>query len=312
MSGVYFDSALDDDERRRRLYAGSVFIRSASAASRAMANLAQCMLEEAFAPFDPRTVHEHMSPEDVSKVLGSLKPQFVHHPECKRLISQILEDNGADSAKTYFDVPRLRSAYPSHFLSSGIAYAFHPHRDTWYSAPASQINWWFPIYEIEPSNAMAFYPQYFSQPVKNNSEVYNYYEWNTKHRATAVQHVRSDTREQPKPQEALQGPTISYLPPPSGIIMFSGAQLHETVPNTSNVARYSIDFRTVHLDDVIAHAGAANVDTRCTGTTMRDYLRASDLEHLPEEVIRTYDDGTEGNAKVLYFGDRLVSEQAPT
>ena len=43
---------------------------------------------------------------------------------------------------------------------------------------------------------------------------------------------------------------------------------------------------------------------------MRDYLRASDLQHLPEEVIRTYDDGTEGNEKVLYFGDRLVSELA--
>jgi hypothetical protein len=251
-----------------------------------------------------------LSPENVSEVLGSLKPQFVHHPECKHLIKQILEDNQVDPEKTYFDVPRLRSAYPSHFLSSGIAYAFHPHRDTWYSAPPSQINWWFPIYEIEPSNAMAFYPQYFNQAVKNNSEIYNYYEWNTKHRATAAQHVRSDTREQPKPQEALKGPSVSYLPPPGGIIMFSGAQLHETVPNTSNVARYSIDFRTVHLDDVIAHAGAVNIDARCTGTTMRDYLRASDLQHIPEDIIRTYDDGTEGNERVLYFGDRLVAELA--
>lgn len=310
MSGVFFDSTLDDGERRKRIYAGSVFIRSASSASRAMADLARGMLEEAFAPFHPRTIHEHLSPENVSEVLGSLKPQFVHHPECKRLIKQILEDNQVDPERTYFDVPRLRSAYPSHFLSSGIAYAFHPHRDTWYSAPPSQINWWFPIYEIEPSNAMAFYPQYFSQAVKNNSEIYNYYEWNTKHRATAAQHVRSDTREQPKPQEELEGPSVSYLPPPGGIIMFSGAQLHETVPNTSNVARYSIDFRTVHLDDVIAHAGAVNIDARCTGTTMRDYLRASDLQHIPEDIIRTYDDGTEGNERVLYFGDRLVAELA--
>jgi hypothetical protein len=37
--------------------------------------------------------------------------------------------------------------------------------------------------------------------------------------------------------------------------------------------------------------GAVNVDSHCTGTTMRDYLRVSDLEHLPAEVIQPYDVG---------------------
>ena len=45
---------------------------------------------------------------------------------------------------------------------------------------------------------------------------------------------------------------------------------------------------------------------------MRDYLRASDLQHIPEDVIRTYDDGTETEQKILYFGDRLVGEGART
>jgi hypothetical protein len=43
---------------------------------------------------------------------------------------------------------------------------------------------------------------------------------------------------------------------------------------------------------------------------MRDYLRASDLEHLPEEMVRLYDDGTEVGASILYFGDRLANEGA--
>jgi hypothetical protein len=266
------------------------------------------MLEEAFAPHDPRTIHKHLTPEQVAGILGTLKPRFVHHPECKTLIRELLRENGADLDKTYFDVPRMRSAYPSGFLSSGIAYAFHPHRDTWYSAPMCQINWWFPIYPVEAGNAMAFYPQYFDKPVKNNSEIYNYYEWNSKHRASAAKHVRSDTREQPKPQERINPPCNCYLPAPGGVILFSGAQLHETVPNTTEMARYSIDFRTVHLDDVVAHRGAPNQDSRCTGTTMRDYLRASDLEHLPDDVIRTYDDGTETNDKILYFGERLLDD----
>jgi hypothetical protein len=219
-----------------------------------------------------------------------------------------MREHGIDLEKLYFDVPRMRSAYPSHFLTSGIAYAFHPHRDTWYSAPMCQLNWWMPIYPLAPDNAMGFYPRYFSEPIKNNSEIYNYYEWNAKNRATASQHVKSDTREQPKAQEELQPVTVRYLPPPGGIIIFAGAHLHESVPNTTDVARYSIDFRTVHYDDVSRHRGAPNVDSRCTGTTMRDYLRASDLSHLPAELVSQYDDGTAGAGRVLYFGDKLARQ----
>lgn len=308
MGSVYFDAAVSDDERRSRLYDGEIFILSATDGSRALIAVARRMLEEAFAPHDPRTIHEKMTPEEVATILAKLKPQFIHHPECKRLIPQIMQEHGVDLDKLYFDVPRLRSAYPSHFLTSGIAYAFHPHRDTWYSAPMCQLNWWLPIYPLDPNNAMGFYPRYFREPIKNNSEIYNYYEWNTKNRASAAQHVKSDTREQPKAQQELEPVTIRYLPPPGGIIVFSGAHLHESVPNTTNVARYSIDFRTVHYDDVLQRQGAPNVDSRCTGTTMRDYLRASDLAHLPEEAIALYDDASAAGERVLYFGNRLADE----
>ena len=60
----------------------------------------------------------------------------------------MLTELGCNLAKTYFDVPRMRTAFPGDYLKSGIAYAFHPHRDTWYSAPFCQINWWMPIYEV--------------------------------------------------------------------------------------------------------------------------------------------------------------------
>ena len=308
MSSVYFDGELSDEERRQRLYAGDIVMLSAKPGTQALVALARAMLEDAFAPHDPRSVHKHMTPERVAEILSKLKPSFIHHPKCKELIPAVMSENGVDLDKIYFDVPRLRSAYPAHFLSSGIAYAFHPHRDTWYSAPMCQINWWMPIYPLSANNAMGFYPRYFSEPVKNNSDIYNYYEWNTKNRASAAQHVKRDTRQQPKPQQELDPLTVRYLPAPGGIIVFSGAQLHETVPNTTDLARYSIDFRTVHLDDVVAGRGAPNIDSRCTGTTMRDYLRASDLQPLPEDVIRRYDDGSATGDQVLRFGDRLVQE----
>jgi hypothetical protein len=305
-TAVYFDSTMSDQERRRHLYAGDIFIFSPTTASRELIDLATEMLERGFTPHDPRYIDQHMTAEEVNDVLKELKPRFIHHPECKRLIKSMMEERGIDLEKLYFDVPRMRSAYPEHFFSSGIAYAFHPHRDTWYSAPMCQVNWWLPIYPLDRENCMGFYPRYFDEPIRNNSEIYNYYEWNEKSRATASQHVKSDTREQPKAQQEIEPVTVRFLPPPGGLILFSGAQFHETVPNKAGVARYSIDFRTVNYDDVVNRIGAPNVDARCTGSTMRDYLRASDLAHLPEEAIKLYDDGTEISSRVLYFGDQLV------
>jgi hypothetical protein len=127
--------------------------------------------------------------------------------------------------------------------------------------------------------------------VDNSSETYNYDEWNKQSRADAVKHVHSDTRQQPRTRQPIERQDLRLICPPGGLILFSAAQLHETVPNTSGSGRYSIDFRTVHIDDAVQHRGAPNLDSRCTGTTMRDYLRGSDLQHIPQSVIEAYDDG---------------------
>jgi hypothetical protein len=309
MSTVLVESTLSDDERRARLFAGDIFVYAPKPSTLAFVEFTRELVRDGFRGLDPETAQYDLEVEDYAALLAELKPRFIHHPRCKELIRDLLVEHGADPERTYFDVPRLRTSTSDDYLTSGIAYAFHPHRDTWYSAPMSQLNWWIPIYPIEPDNSLAFYPRYFNEPVKNNSEIYNYYEWNTKYRGSAAQHVKSDTREQPKPQQELESVTMRFLPPPGGLIVFSGSQLHETVPNKTNFARYSIDFRTVHYEDVIARRGASNLDSRCTGTVMRDYLRASDLTHLPEEAIALYDDETSKGDRLLQFGSQPLNDQ---
>jgi hypothetical protein len=105
--------------------------------------------------------------------------------------------------------------------------------------------------------------------------------------------VKTDTRVQPKPEEPMQlDPQLRLLPAPGGMILFSGAQMHSSVPNDSGRTRFSIDFRTVHLGDVRGMRGAPNIDSECTGTTMRDYLRVADLAHIPEDLCLSYEAGT--------------------
>jgi len=291
---IFVDSRMSDDQRRSELYRGSLFVHSPRSSALKLCRLAQEMIEEAFRPFDPLTVHENLSPEKCAEILAVLKPRFIHHPQSKQYIQEMLSEMGCDLAQTYFDVPRLRTAFPGDYLKSGIAYAFHPHRDTWYSAPFCQINWWMPAYELNSENCMAIHPHYWNRPLRNGSHQYNYHKWNQESRHNAAQHVKTDTRIQPRPEEPVDlDPQIRLVTAVGGAYQFSAAHLHSTVPNTSKLTRYSIDFRTVHLDDVLNREGAPNIDSACTGTTMGDYLRGTDCSHLPQEAISLYLDGTE-------------------
>jgi hypothetical protein len=290
---IFVDSQMSDDLRRQELYQGSIFVHHPTPSALRLCRLAQELIEDAFHPHNPLKVHEHLSSERCAEILSTLKPKFIHHPQAKKYIQGMLAESGCDLEKTYFDVPRLRTAFPGDYLKSGIAYAFHPHRDVWYSAPLCQINWWMPVYDLNSQNCMALHPNYFDRAIKNGSSEYNYQRWNEESRFNAAKHVKTDTRIQPHAQEPIElNPQIRMVCPIGGAFLFSAAHLHSTVPNESGVTRYSIDFRIVHYDDVAQRIGASNLDSACTGTTMGDYLRGSDFAPLPEQVIAPYRDGT--------------------
>jgi hypothetical protein len=302
MNTVYFDPPFTDEERRHRLYDGQLIVLSPGKSSRAFCEFAKELAKEAFAPLDPETAQFHLPVEQYADILQKLKPKFIHHPESKKYLSAILEETGCDLGKTYYEVPKLRSSTSDDYLTKGIAYAWHAHRDTWFAAVQSQINWWVPIYELKSDNAMSFYPQYWSTPVKNSSKGYNYYKWNQQHRGGHVsQYIKSDPRPVPKATESLKlDPEIRLIPPAGGIILFSAAHLHASVPNTSGVTRFSFDFRTIHLDDVGAKRGAPNIDSECEGHMLRDYIRATDHSHVPREYFALYDDGTEVDGDLAF------------
>jgi len=291
MNSVYFDSDAGDDVRRRRLYEGQIYVFSPRRSTRRLCELARSLCEEAFAPHPPTEAQEHLDVERYVEVLRTLKPRFIHHPECKKLIPRILGDLGCALDRTYFDVPRLRIVTHGGYLTSGLGYAFKPHRDTWYSPPLCQLNWWLPVYSIEADNAMAFHLNYWARPVKNSSVEFDYQEWNRTGRKAAATLVKRDTRRQSEALEDLElDPQLRIVCPPGGLVAFSAAHMHSTVPNTSGRTRISVDFRTVHIDELEVRGGAPNLDSACSGTTIRDYLRGSDLSGVPDEVIGLFED----------------------
>jgi hypothetical protein len=301
VTAIHVDAAAGDDRRRADLYAGDLHVLSPRPATLALCAWARQMIEEAFAPLDPLVAQHSIPVERFVEVCAPLKPRFIHHPRTAELIRAVVLELGLDPDETYVDVPRLRMVTSHGYLTAGVGYAHHPHRDTWYSAPMAQVNWWLPIHEMAAASAVAFHPAHWARPVRNSSAEFDYYEWNAVGRRQAAAHVTTDTRKQPRPLEppALD-PEVRVVVPPGGAVVFSAAQLHSTVPNTTGRTRYSIDFRTVHVGDLRRGAGAPNVDSAPRGTSLRDFVRARDRAPMPEEVVARHDVGRCGGGVLVY------------
>ena len=77
-------------------------------------------------------------------------------------------------------------------------------------------------------------------------------------------------------------PVISEV---GGLFLFAGAHLHASIPNFSGKTRFSIDFRTVNLDDTREMRGAPTHDVACTNSSIGDFRRAADLADMPDNII---------------------------
>ncbi|MGC2400876.1 MAG: hypothetical protein WA510_13880, partial [Acidobacteriaceae bacterium] len=129
-------------------------------------------------------------------------------------------------------------------------------------------------------------------------------------RADAAKHIKSDTREQPKPEQPMElDPQVRVITEPGGALVFSAANMHSTVPNTSGRTRFSIDFRTVNLLDVKARKGAHNIDSQPVGTSLRDFMKGVDLSPMPEDVATAYDSPDAAGGGVKVFRPELVGSK---
>jgi hypothetical protein len=199
-------------------------------------------------------------------------------------VRAIVTEAGFPAAETHYDLPKPRTSFPVGHLTTGVAFAFPWHRDTWYSAPAQQINWWLPIFPVRADNAMNFDVASFGRAVPNTSDAFDYYENNAR-RLTTATGVTREAQARPGAVEHKAAHDLVVLPAPGSVLLFSGNQLHASTPNTSGLARYSVDFRTLSVPDLMAGRGAPLVDVHCTGTAIRDFINVADESSLDEQTV---------------------------
>lgn len=300
---IYYDPAFDESERRSLLYDGAIVVLSPNGATGELCAFAREVLYDAFAGAHPQTAQHDMPIEAFATLIAGVKSRFIKHPRSRELVRDVLSSLGCDVKRTYYDAPRLRTSRSVDSPAVGTAPAAGQspfavrglHRDTWYSAPMGQLNFWLPVFPAEPSNALAFHVGYFDEPVSNSSATYDHRGWNQKRRFTQEANTeklnKEATRGLPRALEPIEmARTVVPVPPVGGVINFSGQHLHSSVVNNSGRTRYSIDFRTVHVDDAIAGRSAPNVDAACTGSAFGDFICAADFSAMPAELIEQFND----------------------
>jgi hypothetical protein len=288
---IQVDQPVADRLQRARMYDGAINVTTPSHASVEFAMFARALISEAFGGRDPELAQFDLPVDECAAVLEALESRFAQHPESKRLLQKLLAERGCDPARTYFDPPRLRVTTSDDYLATGIAYAWRPYRDTWSAAPLAQLNHWVPVYDVTEDNAVAFHPEYFNRAVANDSAAYDHSRCNGRLYDTAATDA-GVSRPGTGPGEPvdLLASTVMVVPL-GGMLQFSGHHLHSDVPNTSGRTRFAIDFNTIDVDDIRAGLGARNVDGRCTGSSIRDFVSAGDRSPVPRDVVTLLDGG---------------------
>jgi hypothetical protein len=285
---LYLNRHLSDDARRAHIFGGAVFLYSAPPESRQMVEWIRGLSVQAFQGLDDvRRAHEQLDVKAFVDRVGPLKSKFTNHAESKRLCQALISALGSDPDITYFDLPRLRVAPPGNYLTSGVSYAYKPHRDTWYAHPPQLVSFWVPVDDSEKSTVMSMYFDYFDKPIQNSTSGWDYDDWVANARYAAAQNVGTENRRHPMPAESVSDSLdIRIVQNAGDLTLFSTCHLHATAPNETGLIRYSYDLRTINIEDLQEGRGPSNVDSKATGSTLRDFLRVRDLAPLDVKATR--------------------------
>jgi Phytanoyl-CoA dioxygenase (PhyH) len=257
---------------RQAVYAGGIFRLAASDMTRKLAAHVLSLLGEKFGD-DINTAHERYAFADMQPAMGEIRAQLASHPQYREIQAQILTTAGFTPAELAIDALRLRCVMNNGHLNKGADLAYAAHRDTWFGNPQAQVNFWMALHDVTPAQSFMFYPSLFNRAVPNSSQDFSYDSWMDKR---GWQGMKSNApADYPAALQAEDEAAFSFSASAGDIIVFSAAQLHQTVKSTGGITRYSIDFRAVHLGDHKAGLGAPNADNGSKPDALKDYYTAA-------------------------------------
>lgn len=273
---ILHDRYDDPTTLRARLYDGDVFLLPATGASAGLARDARALLEETLGG-DPRRAHERHDPATLFDRVGAIRRTLFLDAHFHDGVRQAIAALGVDPGECAFDPIRLRVVQHDGHLNPRARAVYYPHRDTWYAHPSAVIAFWIPLDDLREEETFVFYPERFRAAVPNDSERFDYDRWVQRDWGLKIgwQNIKDGERAHYPGTlgDPDAGPAHGFSCRRGDNLLFAGAHYHRTLPQSTGLTRYSLDFRFVHLPDLAAGRGAPNVDGRSTGSAMRDYVR---------------------------------------
>lgn len=277
------DDEVNDHDRRLSVFSGDLLVYAPRPASVALGAAVGRIAEQTLGA-EPSLAQTHLS-EAEFLVLYRAAVRAVRHA-LPDLAAALVVGLGCDPTTTYLGPPSLSVVTGGGFLASGVGAPLHPHRDTWYGAPAAQVNWWVPMYDLDDGACSAFHPRYFDVALTNSSDAFDYEEWRAARRAGRA-HSLAYALTLPRVLEPIDlDPEIRVRCPAGGVIVSSAAHLRSAVPNETLRTRICATFQTVNGADLESGAGAANLDAEPHGSTLPRFVRCSDGSPVPSELIQ--------------------------
>lgn len=269
----------DNASLRERLYSGAVHQGNSTAASREAVQAALRVLETELGTKDVRMAHTHFTPDEFFRRIGNVRHKLFMEDEWHERVRQIASETGFDPSQIAFDPIRLRVISSGGHNNPRSRAVYYPHRDTWYSHPQGIITWWIPLHDLGADETFEIYPERFNTVVPNDSEVFDYDDWVRDGWELKIGWQKKTSGETARYPtvigEPSRGPAQQVQSQAGDNLLFAGAHFHATRPLENGTTRYSLDFRVLHLGDHEAGRGAPNVDARCRGSALRDYVRGA-------------------------------------
>lgn len=277
MSGMNVVSGpLVEAERNERIYAGGILVwPTLSPVAELTARLAEHLRRHFGA--EPEHAHTRLDETDLADALQTSQRHVDADSDCQTQVRRIFEATGMGTDANCADSLRVRAQVPHTNVGRGVA-PLAAHRDTWGTNIMAQTNWWAPIHPAPPERTIALFPPWFDRIVANDSAHWDFAEMRRRFKregASADYPLLPTATETPAWHDALP---VSLEP--GGLLAFSGAHLHASVPNVTDRIRFSFEIRTVNAADALAGHGASNVDGQAPRTLWQLFRGLNDGNKL--------------------------------
>ena len=285
MDIIKLDQELHDKERAELLFAGHLLVFKQRPAMFDLIEYCHTNLMQALDGLDPVYAQQVLSKADFIVRTSQVQDSFKKDDKAKQLFFSVLKECGLDTQSAYYDHFPLRIVPANHQHNTSHRSSVAHHRDTWGSNLNSQQNWWAPIYSLSEARTIAFFPDYWTTPLANNTGSWSFDDYLAK-RKIAQKHNEVGYPIAPTASEIVdESHIVKLVIEPGDVLNFASAHLHASVPNTTEAARYSVEMRTLSLEDIQQNRAAPNIDNAGTTPMYPWFKRITNDEQLSGKLI---------------------------